>query len=426
MTNTTSKRGFGHRINTWLAEPAGELFKNNKWRFWFPVLIGLSLLNAILTAVVFGTGGNLQTYMGSVLVGVGALLAWLGVGALHYSDANDPKLARGVSALDSVTLIFVIAHFCFLLWVYGRISTLKTAEANYKVAAEKYNADAREIQAGNAKIADALRAVSENETKRARIENDTIYQARKAAQAGAKVDTRKREQQSTGASLSTSPIELAKPEKPKESSADFMTYWDAWVRLANFCELALAAVTLIFIRNRSATANTISGTRPDAGEMRKAQDVAGDLGNDFPDELPELDAGDVGKRSAIRRGDLTVTQAKNVRRSARVLGQDAVQKKTRDDLANGLAALRETLSDISFYHPNTSFKAYIKPDAPKAPDHVLVRAMLARDGTQETTHSAKLKLSVLNDAVRMPREEFRARLTRSLNRAGFQLTEDRT
>jgi hypothetical protein len=49
--------------------------------------------------------------------------------------------------------------------------------------------------------------------------------------------------------------------------------------------------------------------------------------------------------------------------------------------------------------------------------------MLARDGTQETTHSAKLKLGVLNDAVQMPREEFRARLTRTLNRAGFQLTE---
>jgi hypothetical protein len=133
--------------------------------------------------------------------------------------------------------------------------------------------------------------------------------------------------------------------------------------MANVGELALAAVTLIFIWNRSAAANTTSGTRPDAGEMRKAQDGAVDPGNDFPDELPELDAGDVGKRSATRRGDLTVTQAKKARRSSRVLDQDAVPKKTRDDLANGLAALREALSNISFYHPNTSFKAYIKPDA---------------------------------------------------------------
>jgi hypothetical protein len=163
--------------------------------------------------------------------------------------------------------------------------------------------------------------------------------------------------------------------------------------------------------------------RPDAGDLRKAQDVAGDSGNDFPDELPELDAGDVGKRSATRRGDLTVTQVKKARRSSRVLDQDAIQKKTHDDLANGLAALREALSDISFYHPNKSFKAYIKPDAPKAPDHVLVRAMLAREGTQETIHSAKLKLSVLDDAVQMPHDQFRERLTRTLNRAGFQLTE---
>jgi hypothetical protein len=46
LTSTTSKRGFGHRVN-----------------------------------------------------------AWLGIGALHYSDSHDRQLARGVSALDSVTLI---------------------------------------------------------------------------------------------------------------------------------------------------------------------------------------------------------------------------------------------------------------------------------------------------------------------------------
>src|SRR5688572_16520900 len=82
-----------------------------------------------LTAVVFGSGGHLEQFMFGVLLGVGALLAWLGVGALHYSDSNDPQLARGVSALDSVTLIFVIAHFCFLLFIYGHVSMLKAAEA---------------------------------------------------------------------------------------------------------------------------------------------------------------------------------------------------------------------------------------------------------------------------------------------------------
>jgi len=319
-------------------------------------------------------------------------------------------------------LIFVIAHFCFLLWVYGHVSTLKSAEAEYKDSAEKYNAKVEQAIAANVEIAKSAERVAAETTKAEKLRNDTAYQLRKAAQAGARIQPRS-QTASAPASLSTSPIELERPEKPKRSSTEFLTKWDFWVRMANFGELALAAVTLIFIRNRSAAANTTSGTRPDAGELRKAQDVAVDPGNDFPDELPELDAGAVGKRSTTRRGDLTVTQAKNARRSARVLDQDAVQEKTRNDLANGLAALREALSDISFYHPNTSFKAYIKPDAPKAPDHVLVRAMLASDGTQETTHSAKLKLSVLNDAVQMPRDQFRARLTRTLNRAGFQPIE---
>src|SRR5215475_786202 len=85
LTSTTSKRGFGHRVNAWLDEPHGETFKHGKWRFWFPALVGFSILNALLTAVVFGSGGNLQTYLGAVILSVGALLAWLGIGALHYS-----------------------------------------------------------------------------------------------------------------------------------------------------------------------------------------------------------------------------------------------------------------------------------------------------------------------------------------------------
>jgi hypothetical protein len=60
-----------------------------------------------------------------------------------------------------------------------------------------------------------------------------------------------------GASLSTSPVELAKPpEAPKDSAAGFLTRWDSWILLANFGELVPAAITLIFIRNRSAMTNT--------------------------------------------------------------------------------------------------------------------------------------------------------------------------
>src|SRR6266545_5967189 len=248
-------RTFGRRINAWLVEPKGEQFRDNKWRFWFVALIGFSIVNAALTALVFNAGGVLQTYMGTVLVGVGALLAWLGVGALHYSDSTDPHLSRGVAILDSITLLFVVAHFSFLMWVYGHLSTLKNAEADYKVAIATYNAEARAVQSGNEKIADALAKVAAEESKRARIENDTVYQARKAAQAGARVQTGRAG--SLAGNISTSPVELAKPpDPPKDSSADYLTRWDSTIRLANFGELALAIFTLIFIRVRSSLTNS--------------------------------------------------------------------------------------------------------------------------------------------------------------------------
>jgi len=36
------KRTFGSRINTWLYESPGQVFRQGKWRFWFPTLIGLT------------------------------------------------------------------------------------------------------------------------------------------------------------------------------------------------------------------------------------------------------------------------------------------------------------------------------------------------------------------------------------------------
>jgi hypothetical protein len=42
-------------------------------------------------------------------------------------------------------------------------------------------------------------------------------------------------------------------------------------------------------------------------------------------------------------------------------------------------------------------------------------------GTQQTTYSAKAKLSILDDAVVMPRDAFRERLERFLLQNGFTL-----
>jgi hypothetical protein len=147
------RQPFGQRVHNWLSEPEGETFRLGKWRFWFACVAGLQLLNAGLTALIFRSAGNLENYMGAILLGVGALVGWIAIGALHYSDAPDKKLARGVSALDSVTLLFVIAHFAFLMWAYGHLRTIQSAEAKYDAQVEKFNGDARQLQADNVKIA---------------------------------------------------------------------------------------------------------------------------------------------------------------------------------------------------------------------------------------------------------------------------------
>src|SRR5262245_62555113 len=348
MKAMSNKRGLGERINAWLDEAPGEVFRHGKWRFWFVALILFSLLNAVLTALVFDAGGVLQTHMGSVLVGVGALLAWIGVGSLRYLDSDDPKLARGVSALDSLTLIFVAAHFCFLAWAYGHTSTLKSAEAEYKVEAEKFNDKARQVQADNAKIADALRAVAESETKRARIENDTVYQARKAAQAGARVQAGR--PQSVASGISISPVELAKPPAPpKQSSADYLTEWDAWIRLANFGELALAILTLIFIRNRTAATNA-----------RSSPIYRGD---DFPNEI------DTESRSPAPRERLDNFSQNRAR------GRTPPAPAISLDRRKALEALREHLKVIAFHCPGFWLRATLM-----TPEGVTIRMSHKKDG----------------------------------------------
>jgi len=373
-------RTFGRRINAWLAEPKGEQFRDNKWRFWFVALIGFSILNALLTALVFNAGGVLQTYMGTVLVGVGALLAWLGVGALHYSDSTDHHLSRGVAILDSVTLLFVVAHFSFLMWVYGHLSTLKNAEADYKVAIATYNAEARAVQSGNEKIAEALAKVAENEKQRARIENDTAYQQRKAVERGAQIRTAGRVGSIAG-NISTSPVELAKPpDPPKDSSADYLTRWDSTIRLANFGELGLAILTLIYIRVRSSLTNA----------PRVVDEV-----EEFPDEI------DTENRLPVKREKFSPKKG--------------TTKEHVPFDSEGLRRLRETLKDISFRLAGLSFKSVVKGDA------VWILMVRANQGSQETVSSAKATLSILDDALKMAPAAFRERLENFLRENGFEI-----
>ena len=165
MANTTQK-SFGHRINAWLEEPEGETFKSGKWRFWFLALVSLSILNAILTASIFGS--NRQGFIGSITLAVGALVAWLCVGTLHYSDSRDARLASGVSLLDSASLCFGVTHFCFLLWAQGHLLTLQSQEADYKAAAT-YNEKAEKISGDNVRIAEEITKAARETAKAERL-----------------------------------------------------------------------------------------------------------------------------------------------------------------------------------------------------------------------------------------------------------------
>jgi hypothetical protein len=73
------------------------------------------------------------------------------------------------------------------------------------------------------------------------------------------------------------------------------------------------------------------------------------------------------------------------------------------------------LRDISFRLHNRSFKVDIRGDA------LWIRLVQARHATQETVSSAKCKLSILNDAMTMPREAFRTKLEKFFVENGFEL-----
>jgi hypothetical protein len=390
---TEQKRSLGRRVNAWLDEAHGETFRDGKWRFWFPALIGFSILNAILTAIVFGSGGHLEQFMFGVLLGVGALLAWLGVGALHYSDSNDPQLARGVSALDSVTLIFVIAHFCFLLFIYGHVSMLKAAEAKYEASAINYNDRAERVIGANVEIAKSAERIAEANAKAEKLRNDTAYQIRRAAQAGAKINTQQAAAQVGSPSLSTAPIELEKPTKPAKSSTEFLTTWDFWVRLTNFGEIALAAITLIFIRNRSAKTNTIRTPAPGPGPRQP---------EDFPEEI---DADITQDDRTGRRLDRT--RKSDSGRLSPISGDLEARKAA-------LKKLREHLKAIAFYYPGLWFKA-----------DLIRGGVTIRLFKKENSHEIMVATTDQSDKLlaAMDQPDFRKRLLDELLHQGFPLEE---
>jgi len=387
----------GQRINKWLDEPEGSIFKNGKCRFWLPMLLIFSVLNAVLTASIFGSAGNLQTYIGAIMLSVGALVAWSCIGTLHYSDSRDARLSKGVSILDSATLCFVIGHFCFLMWAQGHLMTIQSEERKYEQSAATFNEKADKLSSDNVKIAEAGAQTAREKTKAAKIQNDTAYQLRRAAETGnvtrARVGPGLIDQSSP--SLSLAPIELAKPEKPKQSSAEFLTRWDAWIRAANFGELILAAITFIFIRNRSAQFNAQRAASTD-----EKQDSASD--ETFPSEL------DTERNLMARSGKPSLVSLHND------TGED--KETTRATRVETQAQkIRDFLKRISFYHPGYSFKVDAKSD------YVWIRMMKSEDGREKTIAKTKAALSILDDVERMKPDAFRLRLAAFLKKRDFPI-----
>jgi hypothetical protein len=110
--------------------------------------------------------------------------------------------------------------------------------------------------------------------------------------------------------------------------------------------------------------------------------------------------------------------------------KDAAKTQTSFDFdrgEDGLKRLRSALRDISFRLAGVSFKTDVNPKFKECrthgvtPDHVLIRAMRANQGTQETIHSAKAKLSILDDALMMEPTAFRERVERFLRQNGFKI-----
>jgi len=365
-----NKPSISERINARLREPEGEIFKAGKWRFWFALAFGLSLGSAILTAMIFAWSA------GSLTVVAGVLVLWTLVGTLHYSDSEDSQLARGVSLLDSVALCFVVGHFCFAMWAYGHLLTLRGAEVKYEAAALAYNEKAEKIQADNVKIAASGEKIAEASVKRAKLENDTAYQTRKAVEAGG---LRVRGARSQGGgqfpALSTAPIELEKPKALEESSAGFLSKWDAWIRAANFGELILAAITLIYIRNRSAAFNA-----------KNAPTVNYGAGIGISATVAPLRRPDTKTATAVA----TVAE-----------GHDSALK-----------ALRDHLRVIAFRIPRHWFKVDLIPGG------VTIRLCRREEGRELTVKQTRQSSKILS-AVNRP--DFRERLTRELIACNFPI-----
>jgi hypothetical protein len=397
-----ARKNFGTFIHEHLVEPEGQQFTMGKFRFWLVAIVFLSVVNAVLTSLIFRSDDQ-QNYVSPIMLSVGVLVAWLCVGALHYSDSTDKRLAVGVSLLDSIALLFVVGHFSALMWVYGHQTTIQRDERRYEIAAAQFNDKASKLSTDNVEIARAQQQIERERTKQARLNTDAAFQLRKAAEAGGgagrinsprsprpPVDT-------TGPQLATSTVTLEKPQAPEESSAHFLGRWDWLVRVMNFGELFLAAITLVYIRNRSARTNKA----PEREEFSMGQGVA--AGVRSPAAIPAFDSAK-NDHTVWSEPDHTAAEKK----ATRVASEAEVE---------GLKKLRAVLGQIGFQYGPTHFFADAKWDR----GYVWIRQRKSENGVARTVASTRAKLEILDHALKWDPDKFRAKLERVLRENGFEI-----
>jgi hypothetical protein len=131
-------------------------------------------------------------------------------------------------------------------------------------------------------------------------------------------------------------------------------------------------------------------------------------GEEFPDAL------DVSSRTPTRRSELVT---KTTTSDDMVDDTRNQQKTTPDDTGSGFKRLREALKLIAFEHPPGHFKV----DLSKKGDYLIIRHMESNRGDEATTHSCRARLTLLDDAMNMPRDAFRERLENFLRQNEFEI-----
>ena len=247
------KMSASEKMNAKLEEPPGRTFERGKWRWWYFMLFVGEIICAILTYLIYPDA------FGVVILILAGALAWLFVGTLHYSGSKDKTLAIRVAQMDSLALLGTLAHLILLLYIGGHYQMLKSAESGFVDQAKEYNQTVERLTKTQADIA-------KSEAAKARSEQQKDFFANLFG--GGKSPRRP----PAAAASSNNQLQLMQPNRPTQSSVEFLASWDAWIRIAAGIPLVMTALIFIYIRLRTASTNAQAnpeGARATQAEPRR-------------------------------------------------------------------------------------------------------------------------------------------------------------